>query len=134
MQRFPDWSQRLRRAIETKRNLGRAWGSNDCAICTADFVHAQTGVDFAADYRGRYSDEEGAYALLKQLGYADLPALVDARLPRRAGRAQRGDVLWHPGVFGNFLGTAWSAGVVAPGPDRLMVHPLRTPLIVWAVA
>lgn len=134
MERFPDWAQRLRRAIEAKRNLGSAWGANDCAICAADLVHAQTGVDFAAEYRGRYSDEEGAYALLAELGYADLPALVDARLPRREGRAQRGDVLWHPGARGDFLAVAWSSGIVAPGPERLLVWPLRQPLIVWAVA
>lgn len=38
------------------------WGSNDCSLFCADGIEAITGVDIAADFRGRYADEVGAWA------------------------------------------------------------------------
>jgi hypothetical protein len=42
-----------------------AWGSNDCALMAADGIEAMTGVDIAADFRGRYSTEAEAFALIR---------------------------------------------------------------------
>jgi hypothetical protein len=42
-----------------------AWGTNDCALFAADAVQAITGLDIADDFRGRYSDEAGAFALIR---------------------------------------------------------------------
>jgi hypothetical protein len=41
------------------------WGSNDCALMAADGIEAMTGVDIACDFRGRYSTEEEAFALIR---------------------------------------------------------------------
>jgi hypothetical protein len=117
MARFPDWPQRLSRAIEARRRLPHAWGSNDCALFAADLVAAQTGQDFGAPFRRRYSDREGADAILASLGHGDLADLVDSCLPRGEGRPQRGDVVLQPGPEGPFLTIAWGGGVVGPGPD-----------------
>ena len=44
-----------------------AWGSHDCALFAADGIQALTGVDIAADFRGKYSDEAGAIAAIKSI-------------------------------------------------------------------
>ena len=43
------------------------WGKNDCSLFAADAIQSFTGVDLAADFRGKYSDEAGALALCKQV-------------------------------------------------------------------
>jgi len=42
-----------------------AWGVNDCALFAADGIRAITGVDIASDFRGKYTDEASALALIK---------------------------------------------------------------------
>lgn len=44
-----------------------AWGSNDCALFAADAVRAITGTDIATDFREKYSDKAGAFALIKSV-------------------------------------------------------------------
>jgi hypothetical protein len=44
-----------------------AWGGNDCALFAADGIEAITGVDIASDFRGKYSDEAGAFAAIKEI-------------------------------------------------------------------
>jgi hypothetical protein len=41
------------------------WGDNDCALFAADGVKAITDVDIASDFRGKYTDEVGAWAAVK---------------------------------------------------------------------
>lgn len=36
------------------------WGESDCAIFCADAIHAITGTDIAADFRGQYTTRLGA--------------------------------------------------------------------------
>lgn len=119
MQRFPDWPQRLSRAVHLKRDALYAWGENDCALCAADLVAAQTGQDFGAPFRGRYSDEAGARRVLAALGHADLAELVATCLVEGEGRPRRGDVVLHPGPDGDFLTVAFGGGLVGPGPNGL---------------
>src|SRR5579875_1052465 len=42
-----------------------AWGSNDCCLFAANAIEAMTGVDIADDFRGKYTDEASAFALIK---------------------------------------------------------------------
>lgn len=44
-----------------------AWGTNDCCLFAADAVHSFTGIDLADDFRGKYSDQASAFALIKQV-------------------------------------------------------------------
>jgi hypothetical protein len=41
------------------------WGSNDCCLFAANAVLAITGADLADDFRGKYTDEASAFALIK---------------------------------------------------------------------
>lgn len=133
IRRLPDWPQRLSRAIEAKRTQPHAWGQNDCALCAADLVAAMTGQDFGAPFRGRYSDEDGARAILETLGHADLASLADSVLPRGEGRVMRGDLVLQPHVEGAFLAIAWGGGVVGPGPHGLGKVARAPDAIFWRV-
>lgn len=46
------------------------WGRDDCLLWIADIYRPVFAVDLAEAYRGKYSDEEGARALLGPLGVA----------------------------------------------------------------
>jgi hypothetical protein len=43
------------------------WGINDCCLFPANAIQAISGVDLADDFRGKYSDETSAFALIKSL-------------------------------------------------------------------
>lgn len=47
---------------------GFAWGEHDCMLFAADWAHALSGTDPAADYRGTYSSAHGAKAILAREG------------------------------------------------------------------
>ena len=65
LQRTKHWATReLHKAFRARRNMPFMWGENDCALFAADVVRAFTGVDIAADFRGKYTDEAGAFALI----------------------------------------------------------------------
>jgi hypothetical protein len=51
--------------LQARAKLPFAWGTNDCALFAADAVLAITGTDIAADFRGKYTDEASAFALIK---------------------------------------------------------------------
>ena len=56
------------------------WGGCDCHLYPSDWVREVTGRDPAASWRGTYSDEAGAHALLDRLGGTEaLTARVMAR-------------------------------------------------------
>ena len=44
-----------------------AWGKQDCCLFAADGVQAITGVDIAQDFRGNYTDQTSAFALIKSI-------------------------------------------------------------------
>jgi uncharacterized protein DUF6950 len=43
------------------------WGKNDCSLFAADAIQSFTGVDLAADFRGKYTDEASAMALVQKV-------------------------------------------------------------------
>ncbi len=77
------------------------WGTNDCCLFPANAIQAITGVDIAADFRGKYADEASAFALIQSitggLTVADAAAYCAAKhgLVENAHplMAQRGDLV-----------------------------------------
>ena len=63
LKRRARWERRLAERIWTARKSTFTWGTFDCAIWTCDWIREATGVDPAASYRGKYSDEAGAIAI-----------------------------------------------------------------------
>jgi hypothetical protein len=62
--------------LRERENAPFAWGSNDCALFSADAIHANTGTDIAADFRGKYTTELGALRAIQEV--AGGTTIVDA--------------------------------------------------------
>lgn len=134
MERRPDWTERLGRALRERLSAPFEWGVNDCAIFAADCVLAQTGVDLANGLRGEYANQEEAEALLRDRGWGDLAGLADAFLARRSDWARKGDVVLLKGQLGPFLAISLGGDVaIAPAGDRARQVRTRSVLGVWAV-
>jgi hypothetical protein len=77
------------------------WGSNDCALFAANGIKAITGVDIADDFRGKYSNEAEAFALIKTMTGGTTVADAAAYCAKKHGLkalanplfAQRGDLV-----------------------------------------
>jgi hypothetical protein len=77
------------------------WGKNDCALMAADGIEAITGVDIAADFRGKYGSEEEAFALIRELTGGETVEDAAAYCAAKAGLrewelplcARRGDLV-----------------------------------------
>lgn len=66
--RKPHWATRDFHAFLSRRcEIPFAWGTNDCALFAADAIEAITGTDIAAAFRGKYSDQAGALATVKEV-------------------------------------------------------------------
>src|ERR1700691_1270088 len=59
MTRFHNWPELLAAHIISSREAKFRWGHFDCALFAAGAIHAMTGTDLAADFRGKYHDEAG---------------------------------------------------------------------------
>lgn len=71
IKRLPDWRARLFSLVEQKENEPFAYGTNDCSTFGADVVNALTGVDPAAQFRGKYKTKLGGIRAIRKAGYQD---------------------------------------------------------------
>lgn len=102
LQKHPHWRERaFHQFLLARARMPFEWGANDCALFAADGILACSGVDIAAEFRGKYSDEEGALAAIKEIAggvtVADAAAycaekhgLVEHKFPLMA---KRGDLV-----------------------------------------
>lgn len=68
MKKLHDWQRRLANTIATAQEVPFAWGTFDCALAACRLIHAQTGVDPGLAYRGKYSTEAEAIAVIGGAG------------------------------------------------------------------
>lgn len=110
--RLLDWRQRLDRYLEGAAHLPTCAGRHDCAIFAAGAVEAQTGVDFAREFRGRYRSYRQGKALIG----GDHIAFAASLLPARESvlHARTGDIA----IVGDAL-------AVVAGDTLRAVHPAR---------
>ena len=86
----------LQRALEPF-----AWGTNDCCLFPADAIKSVTGIDLAAEFRGRYDSAATAFALIKAITGGSTVADAAAHCAAKYGLAewktpllaQRGDLV-----------------------------------------
>ena len=114
------WEKRLVAVTEAHMNTPLVWGKSDCLLTTCDAIEAMTGVDPAADIRGKYKSRAGAYRLIKQRGYDSLGAVLADRFEEiGTAMAQRGDV----GIYQNTVGYFCEYGFAVKGEDGLRFIP-----------
>lgn len=92
--RLHDWPERLSKTIAAARGTPFAYGRHDCCIFAADCVEALTGIDLAADWRGKYDDEIGG---MKLAGVRSLEQLASRYFAAvHPAYAHRGDLALAP--------------------------------------
>ena len=107
LRRVRDWRRRLSDVIEERRRVPFT-EENNCALFMADCVAAMTGVDLAADYRGKFKSLAEAIILLRKAGYADLCEFLTQHLDEiPPALARAGDVMAFPTEQ-----TGWAGGIV----------------------
>lgn len=79
MARLPDWQARLTSALMAKRH-----NPGNCAEFAADMCLAMTGVDHAAEFRGRYSTVAGGIRVMRKAGYNDHVDFVQRHFVEKA--------------------------------------------------
>lgn len=116
LSRRRDWRARLNAYIAEIKAAPLEWGAHDCAVgLAARAIEAMTGVDVAAEWRGRYATPAEALRVLREDGFADLEALGRSMLPAvHPSRGQLGDIALVP------TGEALDALGVVIG-DRILV-------------
>jgi hypothetical protein len=99
--RHGNWQSLLQKHLESQRDLPFVWSEHDCSMFVADVILAHTGVDIAAEFRGKYTDaasakevihtvtggstvEDAAAYVAKQHGMKELTSVL---------YAQRGDMV-----------------------------------------
>lgn len=111
------------------------WGTWDCGLLAADCVQAMTGVDIAAEFRGRYTTARGARRVMRG-SMAEMMARVSHTygMPEiRPAMAQRGDMVMVDTPLGDALGICVGARVACAGPDGLAMLPLSAARCAWRV-
>jgi hypothetical protein len=126
-----------------------AWGTHDCALFAADGIQAITGVDIAADFRGKYSTEAEAMALIQTVTGGATIADAAAWCAKKFGLAervdkkgalaplfaQRGDLVVFTAATGQpVAGLVHLSGqIVAVGENGLYRFPISKVLRSWRV-
>lgn len=136
MKRYEDWPVRLLAVVNAAEKKPFAWGEHDCALMAADCVLAETGFDFAKDFRGRYTTALGALKALRSNGATDLVDYVTQVLgdPVVPTLAQRGDVVMFETAEGHgALGVVVGLEAAAAGPEGVTWVPLALWKKAWRV-
>lgn len=119
------------------------WGVRDCCLFPADAIKAITGVDIASDFRGKYTDETSAFALIKSVTGGTTVADAAAYCATKYGMtenthplmAKRGDLVVIQNGSNLIAGVVHLNGreVVTTGPDGLVVLPITKVVRSWSV-
>ena len=118
MTRFDDWIQRLVTYVSACHRTPYQPGRHDCALFAAGAVQAMTGVDPAAEFRGRYRTVRGGLRILRKLGHADHVALTVSVLPEiPVAMARAGDIAVLDGDDGPAMGVVQGERVYVLRPD-----------------
>lgn len=111
------------------------WGTWDCGLLAADCVRAMTGVDLAAEFRGRYTTARGARRVMR----GSMARMV-TRVTRMHGMpeiapalARRGDMVMVDSPLGDALGICVGTRVACAGPDGLVFMPLSAARLAWRI-
>lgn len=109
------------------------WGEWDCCLMAADCVYAMTGVDVAAEFRGRYKTARGALRVMHGSLAVTAQRVAQAHcLPEtNPALAQRGDICLVATSLGDALGICVGAKIACTGPDGLVMLPLTAARSAW---
>lgn len=124
--RLPDWQPRLHAWLRRVRTCPIRPGHHDCCLFGAGAIEAQTGIDIAAPWRGRYTTFAGGRRILRRAGHADHVALIAATLPEaHVSTALDGDIAIVPTEDGDAVAVVQGAVVYVMALDgRIGMAPM----------
>ena len=123
--RHPDWKVQLAQYLGDVARAPFEPGVNDCALFAAGAVAAITGLDLAAEWRGKYRSLEEGLALLAAAGHANHTALAALHFAEiDPVFAAPGDIAVVEGPHGETLGIFQGAGIYVLTTERLGVLPM----------
>jgi hypothetical protein len=102
LKRTPHWDTReFHDWIAAHAGDPFVWGTNDCCLVAANAILSFTGTDLAVDFRGKYTDQKTALALIHTVTGGTAVADAAAWCATKAGLvawahpllAQRGDLV-----------------------------------------
>ena len=138
--RVPGHAEALAQLLAQRQRAAFKWGVHDCCLWAADAIHAQLGVDPAAELRGRYATALQAHRGVQACG-PGLEAIATAALGeplRHPMLASAGDVglvecnaegeTW-PHALAVCLGDWWAC----PAADVMALRPLTAAVQSWRV-
>jgi hypothetical protein len=139
--RYSDWEARLAQHIDTIRNKPFRWGEHDCALMAADCAMVICGKDFAADFRGKYTTEEEAYALILEYAGGGLNEMADkiadgfSLFEIGKNFAQRGDIVLCEDDGRDTLGivSLSGRGILLPSKDGMVMRSIDCVKRAWRV-
>lgn len=67
LRRKENWPVLLHDFVQSAVADEFAWGKHDCCLLVASAVEVMTGIDFGANYRGKYDSAAGAVKLIGQV-------------------------------------------------------------------
>lgn len=132
--RLTDWQLRFSDATREAHDKRFKWGEHDCCLWVANCVLAITGIDYAESWRGKYSDESGAYALIKK--GESLTKMVTSVLKTEAinpNYANVGDVVLIVTGGKEALAICNGASVLIPSRTRMVSLPMSSAKKVWKI-
>lgn len=141
--RLPKWDTVLfPQFLAASKDKPFAWGSFDCALSAAAGIEAITGVDVAADFRGKYTTEAGALATIKDVCGGSTVADAAEFVANKFGMkqwpgplfAQRGDLVVCNAPTGQVVaGLVHLSGkhVVVVGEGGLYRLPIKSVVKAW---
>ena len=79
MTRYPNWPARLEAFLARHQDAKFRYGTWDCCLFVCDAIEVMTGVDPAADFRGRYhSRAEAPQAIRDRVGSPSVRRIADS--------------------------------------------------------
>lgn len=140
LRRFEDWPGALAIFLESRRSTPFEWGRNDCVLFALDGVQAITGLDAAADIRGKYSTALGAAKRMKTLyGHPSLSEAATNFAVRWGGQeisttmAGRGDIVLFRSEARISLGLCVGRYFVGAGVACMISVPMKLAERAWRV-
>jgi hypothetical protein len=156
------WQELLHNYLLRRQREAFQWGTMDCCLFACDAILELTGVDLAADFRGKYDSLLSAVRAMKrfttevtevteeitklpnyQITNSEDPVeMVAIKIARIHGieevpvlMAQRGDILLLDSPLGKGLGILGLRGthVHCAGPDGVVDVPLKECLRAWRI-
>lgn len=142
--RTEHWATReLHTFLLDRARVPFAWGSNDCCLFPADAIESFTGVDLAADFRGKYTDLVTAFAAIKSVANGDTVGDAAAYCAEKHGlkewpfalQAKRGDLVVIDQPGGLIAGVVHLNGrhVITVSETGLVRLPITAAKRAWAV-